>query len=246
MKAKKSNHPDPILIEFNPSTGHCISLRDEIDFISYSPNEYFYIRRPPGEWINIEPLSDNEIKMFEARLQEFKIRYSTVLDIWGFFAVPFIGRTGEFLESFYMEMVRQGQISDPSIIIDETGNIQYHITRSLGNDQEILLRGEAFAYFMKFLPSGKKLESFLSENYMIKKQALAYRDKNGNLFIPNSKRRKVRMAPIPKPKNDTQSALENDQIMKFELRTNSQLKKQKASNEMHWMINLFDDDADNQ
>ncbi|OHT07987.1 hypothetical protein TRFO_23693 [Tritrichomonas foetus] len=221
-----------ILVEFDEDEGHSIPLRQEIDEVSISPNEYFYTRRPPGEWINIEPITDDEIIKFNERSQEFRRRYYTFLDLWGYFAVPFEGRTGEFLEFFYRDMVRQGKVNDPDIVFDEAGNVHYKVDRSLTSDLEILLRNEAFNYYMRFLPSPKKTDILLSKSFVLNKQAEAYRGKDGKLFVPNSIKRRVRMAPIPgRPLRSRQARLKKDvKSDSNELSNNSEAE--------HWTIKI--------
>ena len=84
------------------------------------PNTFFYRERPPWETPKFGALSKEEDEQFAKRLKLFREEYGIFNSLWGYFSIPFIGRVGYQMASFYRAKVRNGEITDSYLEVDPT------------------------------------------------------------------------------------------------------------------------------
>ena len=97
--------------------------QNECKQIFRAPNTYFFRNRPSWETLRFGSFSKEEEKQFFDRFHAFQ-SMGIVNAQWGFFAIPFIGRVGYQLSTYYRTQVKLGVIKDDSFIIDATGKMR--------------------------------------------------------------------------------------------------------------------------
>lgn len=101
------------------------------------PNTYFFRKRPSWEKLKFGSFTTQEEQLFFKRYEEFKA-FGIVNAQWGFFAIPFIGRVGYQLSTFYRTQVKIGKIIDKNMFIDSAGKM-----RQISHKQKMEISAEA-------------------------------------------------------------------------------------------------------
>ncbi|OHS97138.1 hypothetical protein TRFO_36722 [Tritrichomonas foetus] len=110
----------------------------------FHPNVYFYSERPPYEIYNDDDnFTEFEQKQFLIRQQYFLKNYGRVFPLFGYFAIPFIGRTGVKLSGFYTQYLKHGFLKDETIEFGENDIINFSAP-PLTQEQQEKLRIQSF------------------------------------------------------------------------------------------------------
>ncbi|CAO3661945.1 unnamed protein product [Umbelopsis ramanniana] len=98
--------------------------------IEQNPNSYYYRFNAPGEVQRKGQWTDEEKKLFYARLAEAGANGQ-----WGIFSMKIPGRVGYQCSNFYRLLVETKQINDPNYVLDERGKAHYLFDKKNSNGE---------------------------------------------------------------------------------------------------------------
>ncbi|KAJ3210929.1 hypothetical protein HDU67_004872 [Dinochytrium kinnereticum] len=104
--------------------------------VGTSPNAYYYRFNAPGEKQKNGPWTEDEKRLFMARLSE-----SGSHGQWGLFSTAIPGRVG-------YQLLKSGEIKDQNYVVDEKGSLRYLFTAKDGT-------GKSFRYHKRHRVSGE-------------------------------------------------------------------------------------------
>ncbi|KAI8577103.1 hypothetical protein K450DRAFT_253670 [Umbelopsis ramanniana AG] len=98
--------------------------------IEQNPNSYYYRFNAPGEVQRKGQWTEEEKKLFYARLAEAGANGQ-----WGIFSMKIPGRVGYQCSNFYRLLVETKQINDPNYVLDERGKAHYLFDKKNSNGE---------------------------------------------------------------------------------------------------------------
>lgn len=150
--------------------------------IMKSPNSYYFRTRPPWEPIKSGPFSAAEEEAFHERFEYFKNELGIVNKLWGYFAVPFKGRVGYQMSSFYRTQVKNKKIIDENFI-DDNGNMRIRNPtkkRDLNQASIARLKEECNKYILEQIE-----KQHFTENDPLFEEIRSYRVSKKDLIVYN-------------------------------------------------------------
>ncbi|KAJ1966475.1 hypothetical protein GGI12_000050 [Dipsacomyces acuminosporus] len=103
--------------------------------IKTKPNTYYYRFNAPGEEQRTGQWTEEEQKLFHARLKEIGANGQ-----WGIFSMTIPGRVGYQCSNYYRYLVENRLIHDPNYVLDEKGKAHYLFTSKKKNPDGTAMR----------------------------------------------------------------------------------------------------------
>ena len=153
------------------------SYRDLFLQMFFHPNVYFYTERPPYEIYNEDSnFTEFEQRQFISRQQYFLKNYGRVFSLFGFFAIPFVGRTGFKLSNFYKQYIKLGFLKDDTVELLDDDIINFKGS-PLTNDQLEMLKQQSF---LEMVPIINKMKNLMKVQPIIPAE---FQDSHGEVAI---------------------------------------------------------------
>lgn len=157
---KKDNSSDnikiPSLLENSIKIAHWETLSTKykevilglIKEFSTNPKHIFFRGRPPWEITNTSNFDPNEIDLFDKRLKKFS-SLGIIGRYWGIFSMPFKGRAGYQLKTFFDKRLKEGKIHAHII----NNNLDQKDSQPLSDKAENFIKSSFKRYITKFILS---------------------------------------------------------------------------------------------
>ncbi|EAY05663.1 AT hook motif family protein [Trichomonas vaginalis G3] len=155
-----------------------------------SPNSFYFRFRPPWEETKVGPFSKEEEAMFYRRMDYFQKTLGIKNALWGYFAIPFIGRVGYQLSTFYRNQVKTGKIKDEDYSKDDKGDLKSTRPRSKHEIPEPLskkLTDEAYNFILNQIEGLDIKDEDIGDDYTIGKRPRKQRSYSDNDFTADEK-----------------------------------------------------------